>query len=75
MQNNRGTAEKAKGIVHVLIGIVYMVIGATVIYANNNKYIDIDNVMAYILCGLFTVYGLFRIYRGYLRIKGKAIGW
>jgi len=73
--NNNKTADKAKGFVHICIGIIYIVIGGLAVYANKNKMIEVNDTMSYILCGLFTVYGLFRIYRGYLRVKGKEMGW
>lgn len=72
---HRTTGDKAKGIVHICIGIIYIGIGILTIYANNHGFIEVQPTFSYIMCGLFSIYGLFRIYRGFLRVKGKAIGW
>ena len=67
--------DKSKGIVHIGIGVVYLILAGVIVYAEKNKYIDVGATFSYIMCGLFAIYGLFRIYRGYLRVKGREIGW
>lgn len=67
--------DKAKGFLHIGIGIVYMVLSYVIIVAEKNNYISVGKTTSYVLSGLFLVYGLFRIYRGYKRASGKESGW
>lgn len=67
--------ERTKGIVHIGIGIIYTFLAFLIIYAEKNKYIEVGSTFSYVLGGLFFVYGLFRIYRGYKRVSGKESGW
>lgn len=71
----KSAQDKSKGIMHIGIGIIYMVLAVVVVYAERNKFIDVGDTFSYIMCGLFGVYGLFRIYRGYRRVSGKEQGW
>lgn len=75
MNQHKETLDRSKGVVHIGIGIVYCIISGTIIWAENNGHIELGQTTAYIMCGLFAVYGLFRIYRGYKRVRGRERGW
>lgn len=75
LQDRNTSYHRSKGIIHIAIGIVYCLISGVIIYAEKNHFIEVGTTFSYIMCGLFAVYGLFRIYRGYRRVSGKETGW
>jgi len=57
------------------MGVLYLLAGIGVVYAEKQKMIAIGTTFSYVICGLMCGYGLFRIYRGYTRLSGKGEGW
>lgn len=65
-----------RGILHFTMGVLYILMGSAIIYLRNKKILfDIDMTLAYLIGGLMIAYGIFRVYRGWQRLTGKAEGW
>lgn len=64
-----------RGILHVSMGVLYILMGVATIYLCKTKYFDLDMTAAYAIGGLMMAYGIFRIYRGWQRVSGKEEGW
>ncbi len=61
-----------RGMMGMAMGVVYLVVALAVVYLEKTGQIHIGTVIAYIIASLMFLYGLFRIYRGYQQLKGKA---
>lgn len=71
----RESADRFRGIFHIAMGVLYLLVGIGVVYAEKQKMVAIGATFSYIICGLMCGYGVFRIYRGYARMTGKGQGW
>jgi uncharacterized membrane protein HdeD (DUF308 family) len=63
--NNSGkVARKFRLMLHLVMGIVYVVLAVIVINMKHFGTMELDKGMAYALGGLLALYGIFRIWRG-----------
>jgi uncharacterized membrane protein HdeD (DUF308 family) len=54
---------------NVMMGIIYILLGAVVMYLRYFGTIELEALLAYFLGGLFVIYGIFRIWRGARDLK------
>lgn len=54
-----------KGVLHIAMGVIYIVLGCATIYMKAFLTVEISSAaVAYIIGGLFLLYGAFRLWRG-----------
>ena len=68
------SGARFKAGLHLVMGIVYVILGASVFYIKRFGSMDLDPVIAYLLSGLFALYGIFRIWRGFTDYKHMRSG-
>ncbi len=59
---------------HMVMGIIYVILGITVFYLKHFGTLELQSVIAYLLGGLFCLYGLFRLWRGYTDFRHMRSG-
>ena len=59
------SGARFKAGLHIVMGIVYLILGVSVFYIKRFGSMDLDPIIAYLLSGLFALYGVFRIWRGF----------
>lgn len=64
-----------KATMHLTMGVLYVVIGSTVLYIKYFGAFELPAATAYFLGSMMIIYGLFRIWRGWqgLRPKRKSL--
>ncbi len=72
---NSKTYTRFRGILHFAMGVLYVLMGVATIFLAKQKTFDIEMPLAYAIGALMGAYGIFRIYRGWQRLSGKAEGW
>ena len=65
---NKGM-HKFRGVAHIAIGLLYIAVGTYFGYFKIFGTIELSNAVAYSVATLTALYGLFRIYRGWLYIR------
>lgn len=65
---------RMRGTIHLSMGIVYLLLGAFVLWKGKESF-NLETTFAYPLGGLMILYGIYRVYRGWQRMTGKAEGW
>lgn len=73
--NRNKNYTKFRGIIHFTMGILYLLMGGATVYLVKIGYFNIEMAMGYVIGGLMFAYGIFRIFRGIQRLRGKAEGW
>lgn len=58
-----------RGVAHIAIGLLYIVVGGVIGYFKTFGTIALSNVAAYGITTLMALYGLFRIYRGWMYLR------
>lgn len=58
-------------IMHLTMGVFYLVIGCLVIYVKYFGAIELSSGLAYTLGGLMIIYGIFRLWRGFSSLKQR----
>ena len=71
----RESQNRVRGVFHMAMGVLYLLAGIGIVYAEAKKMIAIGATFSYLICALMCGYGIFRIYRGYTRMSGKGEGW
>jgi hypothetical protein len=72
---NNQPHNRFRGIFHIAMGVLYVLVGAAVIFLEQRGSLGLGSTAAYIMGIAMIAYGLFRGYRGYKRINGEAEGW
>ncbi len=67
--NNRGR-NSFRGAIHIGIGLLYIAVGCVVGYYKSFGTIVLSNGVAYAITSLMVLYGGFRIYRGWMDMRG-----
>ncbi len=73
--NQKKNYTKFRGIIHFTMGILYVLMGIASVYLVKIGFFNLDLSMGYLIGGLMLAYGIFRIFRGIQRLRGKAEGW
>lgn len=63
-QENNVATNRFRSSLNVGMGIIYVLIGSTVVYMKYFGVVALNNGLAYALGGLMILYGLFRLWRG-----------
>ena len=53
------------------MGVLYIIVGALIIYARYYGAMELTTAFAYVLGGLMIAYGIFRIFRGWSAMKNS----
>lgn len=67
IKNN--SSNPFRGAAHIGIGLLYIAVGVYVGYFKAFGTIPLSNLAAYGITAVMALYGLFRIYRGWVYIK------
>lgn len=59
-KNPMGNLKKVRDVV---MGILYILVAAVMVWAEKHEYISLGLTFVYVLAAVFTIYGLFRLYR------------
>jgi len=73
--NNRSpkkSIHKVRAITGMVMGLFYFFVAYWVVYMERIEQIHIGKTFSYLAATLMVLYGLFRIYRGYLILKNEA---
>ncbi len=74
-EKRRASNDRFRGIFHMAMGALYIVVGAGVIYMEQTKRLQLGAAASYVLGCAMIAYGAFRIFRGLKRKNGQAQGW
>ena len=68
------SGARFKAGLHIVMGIIYLILGVSVFYVKQFGSMDLDPIIAYLLSGLFALYGVFRIWRGFTDYRHMRSG-
>ena len=64
--------SKFRGSLHIVMGIIYLLLGSSVLYMKYFGAIELNAGVAYFLGGMMLVYGLFRTFRGITKMRQRT---
>lgn len=70
-ENNRNGIPRFQSIMHLCMGLVYIVFGLLVVYVKYFGTMQLPAGVAYTLGGIMIIYGIFRIWRGFAAFKQR----
>lgn len=62
--DRRRPMEKAKGMTGMAMGVIYILVGIFMFFAQQRNLLGMDKTFTYIVASLIILYGAFRIWRG-----------
>ncbi len=69
-RNERSQAYlRFRGSLHLGMGVVYIIIGILVLYIKHFGAIELESGIAYTLGGAAVLYGIFRLWRGFVLLR------
>lgn len=68
-QSSNGTYNRFQSTLNIGMGLVYLIIGITIVYMKYYGAVPLGPGLAYALGGLMIVYGVFRLWRGFMDIR------
>lgn len=68
-QSSNGTYSRFQSTLNIGMGLVYLIVGFTIVYMKIYGVVPLEPALAYALGGLMIVYGLFRLWRGFMDIR------
>jgi len=69
-RSSNGTYSRFQSTLNIGMGLVYLIIGITIVYMKYYGAVPLGPGLAYALGGLMIVYGVFRLWRGFMDIRG-----
>ena len=63
--------QRVRAMQHIGMGAVYLIIAVLLFYVKTFGTIELSTGVAYALGGLLLVYGVFRIWRGFVELRAK----
>lgn len=58
-----------KGSLHMGMGVIYIVLGVSVVYFKSFGVMELKEIVAYIIGFVMVLYGSFRLWRGWMDLK------
>ncbi|WP_123985357.1 hypothetical protein [Taibaiella soli] len=72
-QNSNGTYSRFQSTLNIGMGLVYLLVGITIVYMKVYGQVPLGPGLAYTLGGLMIVYGVFRLWRGFMDIRRSRL--
>lgn len=72
-QNRNRGIERFQTIMHLGMGSFYIIIGLLVLYVRYFGTMELSAGLAYALGGLMILYGVFRLWRGFVGLKQQKL--
>lgn len=70
--HNKGHGlQRFQAIMHLGMGVFYILIGSLVVYVKFYGSMELPTTLAYALGSLMIVYGIFRLWRGFIALKQR----
>lgn len=66
-----GAYERMRGTMHIGMGVFYLIAGTLVLYVKYFGSIELPAGVAFFLGIMMLLYGIFRIWRGFVLLKQK----
>lgn len=74
-RNERGGVMlRFRATMHIAMGVLYLVLGVSIIYMKAFGTLDLDPPWPYVVGGLMMLYGAFRLWRGMADLKLRKRG-
>ena len=72
LRNNKSRVYNSfRGALHIAMGGIYVVLGCATIYLKAFITVALSTAVAYIIGGLFLLYGIFRVWRGFIDMRNR----
>jgi len=55
---------RLRGTYNIVLGILYILVAAVLLYLKHKELLQLQPTLAYIICVLMALYGIFRLWRG-----------
>jgi uncharacterized membrane protein len=68
-RSERPAMIRLRATMHIVMGIFYLIIGGLIMYMRAFGTIELPQTFAYVLSILMFLYGLFRIWRGFIDFR------
>ena len=66
--------SRFRGSLHIAMGIIYLLLGSSVLYMKYFGAIELNAGVAYLLGGIMVLYGFFRLWRGITQVRRRGSG-
>jgi hypothetical protein len=64
--------EKMRGSLHLGMGVMYLILGSLILYVKHFGTMELSAGLAYAVGTIMVLYGIFRIWRGWIGLRTKS---
>ena len=64
--------SRFRGSLHIAMGVIYLLLGSSVLYMKYFGAIELNAGVAYLLGGMMLLYGFFRLFRGISQMRQRT---